>query len=110
MSAKSVIGALTGFLAHHIGDLNNVAGILSELTTAVPLDAGDKSRIQEAIDAIQNSANNINDFLQGNTVTGADVTIKESDIVNALADFFASDIGKAALAAAHSSAEGNANG
>jgi len=108
MSAKSVIATVTGFLGHHINDLNNVAGILGELVSSVPIDSQDKDRINQAIETVKQSANNINDFLQGTTVTGADVTIKESDIVEALGNFFASDTGKAALAEA--SKEGNANG
>ena len=109
MSAKSIITTVTGFLAHHIADLNNVSDVLAELVSAVPLDSQDKDRIHAAIETIRGSANNINDFLEGTTVKAADVTIKESDIVEAIGNFFASDEGKAALAEAAKSAEGNAN-
>lgn len=105
MSAKNILATVTGFLGHHISDLNNVADVLTELAGVAPIDSQDKSRIAEAIDTVRNSANNINDFLHSTKVTGGDVTVKESDIVEALANFFASDAGKAALAGA----VGNAN-
>jgi len=100
MSAKSVIAAVTGFLAHHITDLNTVHAALSELVSVSPIDSQDKDRINSALETIQNSANNINDFLQNNKITGGDVVVKESDIVAALENFFNSDAGKAALASA----------
>jgi hypothetical protein len=100
MSAKikSIIATVTGFLAHHIVDLNNVSDVLGELVGALPIDSQDKDRIAEAIASLRNSANNINDFLNGTNVTGADVTIKESDIVNSLGNYFKSDEGKSLLA------------
>lgn len=98
MSAKTILTTVTGFLSHHIVDLNNVANVLKELTSAVPLDSQDKERINSAIDTIQSSANNINDYLNNTDIQS--VTIRESDIVEALGNFFASDAGKAALASA----------
>jgi hypothetical protein len=103
MSAKSVVSALTGFLAKHVGDLTNLVTVMNDILSAVPIDPQDKARIGEAITAVQESANNINDWLQGNTVVdngNGDVVVKESDIVEALGNFFASDAGKAALASA----------
>jgi hypothetical protein len=110
MSAKSIIATVTGFLAHHIVDLNNVSDVLGELVGALPIDSQDKERIAEAITALRNSANNIANFLSGTNVTGADVTIKESDIVNSLGNYFKSDEGQALLASIlKADAEGNGN-
>jgi hypothetical protein len=106
MSAKSVVAAVTGFLSHHIGDLNNIADVLGELTNSLPIDSQDKDRVGEVIGGLKSSADNIANFLNGTKLTGGEVVVKESDIVEALANFFATDAGKAAL----KSAEGNANG
>ena len=109
MSAKSIIATVTGFLAHHVTDLSVVHSALSELVSVSPIDSQDKERINSALGTIETSAKNINDFLQGTKVTGADVTLKESDIVEALSNYLNSDAGKAALEAAVKSAEGNGN-
>jgi hypothetical protein len=107
MSAKSVIAALTGFLGHHVNDLNNLTDVLAEITGTLPIDSQDKERITSVISTIKESADNITNFLNGTTVTGSDVTIKESDIVEAIANFFNSDAGKSALTNAVKSVEGN---
>ena len=111
MSAKSVVSAFTGFLGKHIVDLNSIADVLGELTSIVPIDSQDKERINTVIDTVRNSANNINDFLEGNKVQGGEVTVKESDIVEALANFFKSPEGEAAIknVLTLQSAEGNGN-
>lgn len=107
-SAKSVADTVTGFLGHHITDLNSVASVLEELANVAPIDAQDKARIVSVVDTVRSSANNINDFLNNHTVeSGGEVVVKESDLVAAVANFFASDAGKEALANA---AKGNANG
>jgi hypothetical protein len=106
MSAKSVVAAVTGFLAHHIGDLSAIHSALSELVAVAPVDSQDKERINSVLETIENSARNINDFLSGNKlVEGGSVTVKQSDLVKAVADYLASDAGKAAIR----SAEGNGN-
>jgi vacuolar-type H+-ATPase subunit I/STV1 len=107
MSAKSVVTTVSGFLTHHITDLNNVSDILSELVGFVPIDSQDKDRINSAIETVRDSANNVANFLKKNTVTGGEVVVKQSDIVHAVADYLNSDAGKAALVAAAKSAEGN---
>lgn len=110
MSAKSIVSAFTGFLTHHVGDLNNLADALTGIASSLPIDTQQKDTIHSVIGDIKASADNIASFLDGNSVTGdgGEVTVKESDIETALANFFNSDAGKAALAAAVS-AEGNAS-
>jgi hypothetical protein len=116
-SAETVVASVAGFLSHHVNDLTAVHTALSELLNVAPIDAQDKVRISDVLSTIQNSAENITNFLnQANVVpdnSGGDVVVKESDLVAAVAYFFNSDAGKAALAAANhpaASTEGNVNG
>lgn len=106
-SAKSVVDTVTGFLTHHVSDLNSVADVLSELVGIAPIDPQDKGRISDVISTVRNSADNITNWLANNNVVPNEVVVKESDLVTAVANFFASDAGKEALANA---AKGNANG
>lgn len=118
MSAKSVIAAVTGFLAHHVGDLSAIHSALSELVSVAPIDSQDKDRINSVLETVQTSANNINDFLNNNHVVSdaGEVTIKESDIEHAVAAVLPNLLAKAVAdyLAAHPatapSTEGNANG
>lgn len=109
MSAKSVVATVVGFLSKHVGDLSAIHSAVAELVSIAPIDPQDKDRINSALETVQNSIQNITAFLEGNTVTEGTVTVKESDIVEALANFLASDAGKAALADAVKSPEGNAD-
>lgn len=99
MSVKTVAASVAAFLAHHVDDLYSVAGALSALVNAVPIDPQDKNGITDAISTVKSSVDNINSFLSGATVVpdGGTVEVKESDLVNALGDFFNSDAGKVAL-------------
>lgn len=104
MSATSKVisawTALTGFLEKHINDLNNVGAALGAINSSLPIDAQDKERISNAIAAVEESANNIADWLDHAPSNPSEVTLKESDIVEALGNYFASDAGKEALASA----------
>jgi hypothetical protein len=108
MSAKSLFATFTGFLSHHVNDLVNVAAGLSSVANALPIDPQDKERVNSVIDVLSTSAQNINDFLtHAADHPPADVVIKESDLVKAVANYLASTEGKKVLADA---AKGNANG
>jgi hypothetical protein len=114
MSVATLASTVVGFLEKHVIDLNNVADALSSIVTAVPIDPQDKENVTNVITALKTSVDNINSFLEDNQVNDTEVTVKESDIVTALGNFFASDAGKTALAnavlpSATPSAEGNAN-
>lgn len=111
-SVVSVVSTITGFLTKHVVDLNNVASVLGELVNISPIDAQDKTRITDVIGQVQSSADNITNWLQSNqvAVTANDVVVKESDLVNAVADYFNSDAGKAALAAAAHPTQAATNG
>ena len=105
MSASDVVTkvenawtAFTGFLAKHIGDLNAVGDALSGIASALPIDPQDKERITNAVQAVETSASNINNWLANAPANPTEVTLKESDIVEAIGNYFASDAGKAALA------------
>jgi len=108
-SAKSVVASVAGFLSHHVNDLNAVHSALSELVSIAPLDPQDKTRINDVLSTVSNSAENITNFLNGATVVPDhnEVVVKESDLVHAVADFFNSDAGKEVLASA---TQGNSNG
>lgn len=86
--------ALTGFLTHHIADLESVAHALSSINAALPIDSQDKEHISAAIEVVEQSAANISAWLAGAPKQGSDVVIKESDLRNAIAGFLSSDEGK----------------
>lgn len=110
MSAKSVVTAVTGFLSHHVGDLGAIHVALSELVSVAPIDTQDKERINSVLATIENSAKNVEAFLSGNKITdGGNVTVKQSDLVKAVADYLTSKAGQDVLLAAVKSAEGNGN-
>jgi 5-enolpyruvylshikimate-3-phosphate synthase len=109
MSAKTLIATVIGFLTHHVADLNNISSVLGEVASALPIDSQDKDRITSLITDIKTSADNVAAFLENSTVINdaGEVTVKESDIVEALANFLNSDAGKSAIAEAVKSVEGN---
>lgn len=117
MSASKVISgvtlawhSLTGFLEKHVGDLLSVGDALSGVAAALPIDPQDKERITNAVSVVETSAKNITDWLANAPANPGEVTIKESDIVEAIGNYFNSDAGKALLASVvHPSTEGNAN-
>lgn len=87
-SVKSIVTAFTGFLTHHIGDLNTVGNALSALLNAVPVNSGTRDDIAKAIAAAQNSANNIAAWLEanGSSLALPPVHISETDLANAVND------------------------
>lgn len=112
-AAKKIVNAwtaLTGFLEKHVKDLQNVGSALQAVNSALPIDAQDKARIADTITAVEESAANIASWLDSAPSSPTDVTVKESDLVEAIGNYFNTDAGKATLAAAiesHASAEGN---
>jgi hypothetical protein len=107
MSASKIVSgvalawhSLTGFLEKHIDDLKAVGGALADINASLPIDAQDKERIANAIAVVETSANNIANWLANAPANPGEVTLKESDIVNSLSNYFNSEAGKAALAAA----------
>ena len=117
MSAKKVIsgivgvwGALTGFLEKHVADLNAVGGALTGVISGLPIDPQDKQRITDAIEQVERSAENITNWLANAPSNPGEVTIKESDIVNSIGNYFKTqegiDLLKSILVP---SAEGNGN-
>jgi len=101
--------ALTGFLSKHVTDLNNVGEALKAVNAALPIDAQDKERIANTISDVETSAANITAWLENAPTNPSEVVVKESDIVEAVANYFNSDPGKEALANAVKSTEGNAS-
>lgn len=96
MSVKSVLGVVSGFLAHHVNDLNAVTGALSGVLQALPVNAETRDHIATLIAQVSTSATNIEAALEAG-INAADgggdlppVEIKRSDIDAAVADFFAS--------------------
>lgn len=97
MSAKTLFATVVGFLTHHVSDLNNLSDALIGISSALPIDSQDKDRIASVIAEIKTSADNIAAFLENSTVTDASgtVTVKESDIENAVAAVLPALIAKA---------------
>lgn len=95
MSVKSVLGVVTGFLAHHVADLGAVETALSGVLQALPINAETRAHIQAQIDTVSNSAKNIEAALAaglGAIDGGAGdvpVEIKASDIRDAVAAYLA---------------------
>ena len=107
---NTVTGAtskVAGFIMHYGNELTSVAGVLSQLVSALPIDAQDKANIVDTIDGLNNAAKNA--IAGANEVTtggsAGDVVVQRSDVDAAVADYFASDAGKAAIAAALKPAE-----
>lgn len=110
MSGKNVIAVVTGFLAHHVVDLQAMDAALSGVLHALPVNAETRETIQNAIDRVRDSAINIENAVAqfGGALSGGGdmpgpVTIKRSDIDAAVADVLPGAI--AAYMAEHSAAE-----
>ena len=99
---NTVIDATTKvgrFIQHYGSELTSVTGILSQLVGALPIDQQDKANITDTIDGLNQAAERA--IAGANAVaTGGDVVVQRSDVDAALADYFASDAGKAAFEAA----------
>jgi uncharacterized phage infection (PIP) family protein YhgE len=105
--AKNLWDSFTGFLNKHTGDLRAIASALTTVNNALPIDAHDKERINDAINAVEDSVTNIHDWLAGATAPDA-VVIKQSDLVHAVSDYLNSDAGKELLASVVNEGNGNA--
>ena len=99
MNVKQLFGTVTGFLGHHVNDLDAVAKALAGVLSALPINAETRANINALIARVEQSAKNVADSL---TRMGVDldagtpvVHIAESDLSHALA----SDDFKAVVAA-----------
>lgn len=98
MNAKLLFSTVTGFLGHHVNDLDAVAKALAGVVSALPINAETRANINTLIARVEQSAKNVADSLSRmgvDTEQPAVVHIAESDLSHALA----SDDFKAVVAA-----------
>lgn len=83
----SIASAFVGFLTHYSGEVANVATALESVIGALPIDAADKQRVTDIIDALNNASANVANAvqeLQGQTL---DVVVSAEDVQAAVAAY-----------------------
>jgi hypothetical protein len=93
-------------------DLSAIHAAVSELVSVAPIDSQDKDRINSRWKRLRIAQIIFNDFLEGNKLTGGEVYVKESDIVEGACEFLQTPAGKLQLRMPLrvQSTEGNGNG
>lgn len=86
MTVKSLWDSFTGFLNHHASDLQTIASSLSTIVGALPIDAQDKTLVNDGITSLNEAATAIQEWLAGAPANVGDVVVKESDIETAVAN------------------------
>jgi len=72
------------FMARYADEASNLADVFRAILPAVPIDRGDKEKVDSLINQLDNAAERIAAFLDENPDVGAPVKVKASDVAKAV--------------------------
>lgn len=98
MNTEKAANSFANFLALHASELGAVATALATIVNALPMQHDDKASVNDILAGITNSATNI--ALAAANLTGAPVVVRKSDVAEIVAEFLATDAGRALLSEA----------
>lgn len=98
---------VAGFVMHYGAELTGIADTIRTVIGVLPLDHTDKDRVTTTLDALENAAQRAIAGANALTDEIGQVTVEASDVAKAVADYFATDAGKAAIAEAVKTNAGN---
>lgn len=84
---ESLAGKFAGFLGHYGGELRVIVSVISTAIGALPIDAQDKERINDALAALQSNADRIAAAALELSGTPVEVVVNRSDVDAAVADY-----------------------
>lgn len=79
------------FTARYADEAVSIATALRAILPALPIGASDKAKVNATIDQLENAANNITEFLNGENDFSPQVVVKESDVLKAVEAYFAAN-------------------
>lgn len=105
------------FMARYADEANSIADVFRSILPALPVNRGDREKIESVINGLDTAAERIAAFLDANPDVGAPVKVKASDIAKAVEAYLAANpvVIEAAVTAAIAntvttgSIEGNGN-